>query len=94
MKISELLTDESKWCKVGQATDSNGNRVPWNSSDAVAWSLLSAISNCYTGEEYYAIRDAVALEVTGRADGSLIPWNSAPERTFADIKALITKLNI
>ena len=39
MKISELLCDESKWCKEHNAENAQGNQVYFESPDAVKWCL-------------------------------------------------------
>ena len=46
MKVSELLCDESKWCKGSNAVDAQGNEVYCHSADAVRWCLLGAFLRC------------------------------------------------
>lgn len=80
MKIRELLTDESKWCK-GRAHDESG-----------AICLLEAIELCYRQEGYTGatanlVRQAIGVQ-------AITDWNDAPERTFAEVKALVERLDI
>lgn len=43
MKVSEILTDESKWCRGYGAVDAEGKGVPTASDKAVKWCLVGAI---------------------------------------------------
>lgn len=47
MKVHELLTDETKWCKGDLALDSNKKPVSPTDESAVCWCMLGAMCRCY-----------------------------------------------
>lgn len=47
MKVSELLSDESKWCKEESSLDKYGYLVAPSSSRACRWCLLGACTKIY-----------------------------------------------
>lgn len=60
MKISELLCDESKWCKGFMALDSNGNPVPSRRATAVKWCLLGAVIRCgIKGDDFIKLEKVI-----------------------------------
>ncbi len=89
MKLSELLTDESKWTKGAFARTKSGVGL-WNGSspNAVCWCLSGALQVCDArSETKQKIREHLKID--------FIPaWNDAPERTFDDVKNLLTELNL
>ena len=81
MKVRDLLSDESKWTKgVFHTTHADGD----------AFCLAGAISQCYVAPRWELVRNAVMAEI----NGCITLWNDAPERTFADVKALVDRLDI
>lgn len=93
MKVKELLSDESKWTQRTYAKDANGEGVMWCVPEAVCWCLHGAIAKCYRGDfdRYERILGDFRRKV---GLGDLWGWNDAPERTFAEVKALVEELDI
>ena len=91
MKIRNLLTDESKWCKGVDAQDCNGDEIRYDDPKAHSFCLVGALEVCYRdeGNIIYAIKDKIRLRI-----GDITRWNDAPERTFEDVRKLIEELNI
>ena len=91
MKVRELLTDESKWTQGFDARSKSGRRVDWESRAAVRWCLLGAVYYCYgTDKDYARVFDLIKGEV----GPYIATWNDTSGRTFADVRALIEKLDI
>lgn len=82
MKVRELLTDESKWCKYELChIDKNGHE---------SYCLVGAIEKCYSGnDEFNKVR--LVWEKTGITPTS---WNDCAFRTFAEVKQLVEELDI
>lgn len=89
MKIKDVLTDESKWCQHYYAKDKDGVPVSRLSPEACKFCLSGAMQNCY-GVNQFKIINRINEEV----DDFMVSWNDAPERTFAEVRALIEKLDI
>lgn len=90
MKVSELLTDETKWCQGCHARDQRGHEVRWNSPDACCWCLLGALNLCYAHRKL-----KVAYSVVRHLRGvGVAEWNDASERTFEDVRQLIVEMDI
>lgn len=107
MKIRELLSDESKWTKGWFARDANGISIIYGygvCSESVAldgracsWCLTGACKRCYpdTNDWWEKLKDIKErLIQKGYYGTSLSSWNDAPERTFAEVKALVEELDI
>jgi len=92
MKIRELLSDESKWCKGAIARAVSGFEVKPESEDAVCWCIGGAFELCYkhNREEARSTLDKLVKE-TG---DMLHAWNDAPERTFKEVKELVDRLDV
>ena len=80
MKISELLCDESKWCKEHNAVDAQGNSVYHGSEEAVKWCLLGAFLKCGLIPELGQI---INVDIT--------EFNDDPSTTFQDVLEVIRK---
>ena len=94
MKIRELLTDESKWCKKSYAFDAQGRKTTGYSPNAVKFCLVGAAQHCYgTGYIEYVIKMQDALKRKFDV-GVIALWQDQPERTFAEVKALVEELDI
>lgn len=93
MKIKELLTDESKWTKGAFARTIDNAQICSASQLAVCFCLQGAMFRCYTIlDEFRVTRIKILKEL--RSGDSIASWNDAPERTFAEVKALVEKLDI
>ena len=95
MKVSELLTDENKWCQQAFAMDKYGDAVSSRDVDACKWCLSGALMKCYSIEApvdqtEYMLHHRKLMEVVG----DLIDWNDAPERTFAEVREAILKAGV
>jgi len=95
MKVRDLLSDASKWTQQAYARLPDGTDVDWGHPDAVCWCLASAIRVCF-GEtvETWAVLEYVREHLNVADQFALAAWNDAPERTFADVKALVDRLDI
>jgi hypothetical protein len=94
MKIRELLSDESKWCKNVTARDINGVPVNEDSEDAVCRCLGSAFNLAYKGQEKSAVESAWYKIYTAIGGMAFCRWNDAPERTFKEVKELVDRLDV
>jgi len=91
MKIRELLSDELTWTKGASGRTREGFSCLPDSVDAVRWCLSGAVERCYEGR--------LGIPIFGRIEralamGEVMDWNDAPERTFAEVKALVDTLDI
>jgi hypothetical protein len=93
MKIRELLTDESKWCKNVTARDINGNPINGDSEDAACWCLGEAFDVCYKGQEQSVVTEAW-YRIYAATGIPFCRWNDAPERTFKEVKELVDRLDV
>lgn len=92
MKIRELLTDASKWTQKVDARTKKGTPVNYFSAWAVCWCLVGMIYYCYP-KNYDSYE--VTIKIIQAIGTDNIPgWNDAPERTFAEVKALVDQLDI
>jgi len=94
MKAHELLSPEGAWTQGVMASDQDG-LVCWAlAPQARSWCLLGALHRCYNDTDYgYAVDD---IESILRLQGYDYPeaWNDAPERTQAEVVALLKELDI
>lgn len=95
MKIQELLSDESKWTKGANARDKDGNAVIETMPQAAKWCLVGAASKCSKCSDQRNTILTIASALGFNAyEGHIVDWNDSPERTFAEVRALIEKLDI
>lgn len=91
MKIKELLTDESRWCKGHVARNKYGEKEDIESEQAVCWCLSGAIGKCYPYKDRNAIslkiRDAIVKHL-GYVLGT-IAFNDDKKTTFEDVRKVI-----
>ena len=92
MKVRDLLTDESKWCKLDYARNKFGKGIDCDHPNACSWCLVGAIRKCYPDEHYDKVRMMYRLPVI--QPSGVTGWNDAPERTFAEVRKLIEELDI
>ena len=101
MKVKELLSDESKWVQGNFAVNSQGHYAPSSSDEACRWCIGGAILRCYRNRHYggngtiHSIFNKVITKLRERGwqDG-VSDWNDDGTRTFADVQALVTELDI
>lgn len=91
MKVRELLDGPEKWTKGLSARDASGSMVDVDSPYAVCWCLYGAMQRCY-GLGTVAI--SAAYGKVAALVGSVVAWNDAPQRTFADVKDTVDYLDI
>jgi hypothetical protein len=109
MKISQLLTKESKWCKGALARDKNGK--PINCLDikyfdkggtidfgknAVAYSLMGAISHCYFYDDHDSVLEKLhqAMRTVLRKDMSVADFNNHEQTRFEILKEVIAEAGV
>jgi hypothetical protein len=92
MKLSELLTDASRWTKNHYAIDTEGRPVQSRSPQAARWCLSGAICRCYSTQDERLTAEEALREAAGTLD--IVAWNDAFERTFADVRALIERAGV
>lgn len=101
MKVKELLADPSAWTQGSMAKGADGNDTcvfgP-SSISACKWCLLGAIARCYhtrpaiCGQVIKKVHEALVHK--GLENGSIVSWNDMPERTHAEVLALVTELDV
>jgi len=91
VKIRELLSDESKWTKGASTRDVAGRPVNPLDTAAVCWCLDGAAEKCAVGfNEYRDVMDTLAEKLKPAP----YKWNDAKQRSFADVRLLVEKLDI
>ncbi len=91
MKIKQLLSKKSRWCKRMFAQDQNGVAVSSGSPDAVSWCLLGAVNKCYEhGEAHSALRKLI--QALPKGFDSLSQFNDTV--TFNRLQTLLRKANV
>ncbi|PYQ25648.1 MAG: hypothetical protein DMF56_27015 [Acidobacteria bacterium] len=103
MKISELLTDASKWTQRTYARDEFGDDVAATDPKAVSWCLVGALVKCYAAgpdsvPAEQALRAAWARWSTEHEKNptasTLTGWNDAFGRTFEEVKQLVEEAGV
>lgn len=98
MKISELLSDESKWCKGDYARDAQGMPINHLSSDARSWCLLGAAYRCYYSDEAVRVisKMSEALRASGMDGGwgEISEFNDDPDTDFKTIRKFLVELDL
>lgn len=97
MKVREYFTDETRWVQGQAAVDRDGVPVKNLDSPLVARRCLyDAIRWCYRLDKYEFGR-IVLLTINAlvqESSGRITVWNDAPERTFAEVRMLVERLDI
>jgi hypothetical protein len=98
VKIKELLSDESKWCRGAFAKDKDGFPITESHQDACKWCLAGAGYFCYgivDWENEVGPRAWAAIrKLTGLEEVSASRWNDDPNTKFEDVRKLIEELDI
>ena len=103
MKVHEFLDNSSKWTQNAYARDVCGSEVDCDDPDAVSWNLSGAINYCYfltvpfeykteIYKENLAVKMHQILGIIGTPD--VWQWETMPERTFEEIRKIITQVDI
>ena len=88
MKMKEYMT-ESNWTKGQLARNKDGFGCSLYDTKAEKFCLMGATRKCYPNETE-KIQALLEQELRGYA----VTWNDEPGRTFAEVKAVIEKLDI
>ena len=94
MKLSELLSDESKWIKGRFAVDSDGNMVSTNDPSACRFCLEGAIYRCCRGPGLGQILNRVDIRTRAKGYNSIPAFNDDENTTFEDIKTLLNEVGL
>jgi hypothetical protein len=95
MKVSELLSDASKWCQGYLAIDKSGDPVAPEASEATSWCLFGALCKCYPYYNYNKTYRSVIEKLYDEGTYLTIPqYNDSPERTFEEIHTLVQELDL
>lgn len=89
MKAFELLETEDKWTRFVAARDKDGTAVLVSDADGVCFCMMGAVAKCYPGEQYFK-----HINTLQHAIRDIPAWNDAPERTHAEVVAMLKKLDI
>ena len=89
MKVRELLSDESKWIRGILARNYAHVECTPKDPNATQWCLAGAVARCYPTEEHEPLIERIEIAV-----GWITFWNDNPNRTFAEVKALVDRLDI
>lgn len=93
MKIHELFTDARRWTQGTFARNARGETVATSNPAATCWCLEGAMMRCYPNMyEQDRVNTTIRRELG--LGGGVVTWNDAPERTFDEVKALVTALDI
>ena len=90
-KVQDLLCEPQQWTQGVWARDYQGNPCLGDLFCAECWCLMEAIICCYATREYTLVLQTV-YEAIGQRN--IDEWQDHPERTFAEIRALIERLDI
>jgi len=96
MKIRELLSNESKWCKGAHARNALGEEcVPYApkfglNGNVAKWSLRAAIDECYDGTGQAGEIYIKLLVATNPL--SVKKWEKS--HTFKEVKELVDRLDV
>jgi hypothetical protein len=108
MKVRELLSDESKWCKGPLAVDKEGRQTTPKSPTACKWCLWGAILRCYAddplvpSDNAYCAAKHKIIDIIQEIHGSsrrgrgrgIAVFNEASETTFAEIREVLERADV
>jgi hypothetical protein len=90
MTVAELLSKPEAWTKGVYARSRDGASCPAGSDEAVAWCLDGAMDRCHPNDWIEARRKLREL----LPDIASFHWNDKPERTHAEVLALVQKAGV
>lgn len=97
-KVKDLLTADNKWVQNAEAIDADDEVCLPTAPKAVAWCLLGAVIKCYEEEQIDEILDRIDNYLLKEEGDTYKPcitsWNDVSQRTFEDIRDLVTTLDI
>ena len=95
MTMQELLTTEDQWTQGAYARDAEGRACAVGYTFVCRWCLVGAIHRCYPQDLGLAVIAAItdAMGLYNLMD-NLVEWNDEPERTFAEVRELIERLDV
>lgn len=91
MKVSELLTDKSKWTQKTLARNMYGQSVDAEDHEACSWCIQGAVLKCYGHPKNIDIKERIYAQLGSLYIGG---WNDDPTRTFAEVRSLVVELDI
>ena len=92
MKAYKLIATPDKWTQNEMARDAKGESCDPNHPDAVAFCLSGACQVAYPNRsERIKIREKIGIAIGGER---ATRWNDHPDRTHAEVVALLRKLDI
>jgi len=99
MKAYELLADPKSWCQEAFCLDAEGQAVTIGHKAACRWCLMGALQHAYRrddAETHFKRHEAVRREIRRQFGwrGGPLSWNDTPDRTHAEVLALLRSLNL
>lgn len=94
LAVRELIAVPERWVKGDWARSASGRDVFWGSEKAVCWCIRGAVNlvEQYSPSNSYRAQEKLALMATGKSElMALAEWNDAPQRTHADVLALLDR---
>lgn len=89
--VKKLVERPEAWTKGAIARDAEGVEVNETDRSAVCWCLFGAIGRVAWREEEEVSRYLCRAGSSGPGPGEITLWNDAPERTHADVLALLDR---
>lgn len=97
MKVKELLSSPERWTQGFIARDLDGDGCGPTAAEAVCWCLTGALVKCYGRTRAFEMAGmfypVIPANGGSHAD-DIVFWNDASERTFEDVRQLVTELDI
>lgn len=90
MKAYELLAGPKAWNQGRMARNAKGYPVDPESPKACSWCAVGAILRCYG----LAAMSLPKIDILRAKTGNTLWWNDRPERTHAEVVAVLKELDI
>jgi hypothetical protein len=102
VKAHVLLEPPEAWVQGALAVDCDGHHCPPDDPTACRWCVVGALKKCYGPDSFLIIEPLKADLEQNRAlvleslsyHNIVAYWNDSPERTHADVVALLKKLDL